>query len=113
MWQSLRGTKQVAVKMLKAGSSEEDKVKFLQEAAINGQFRHINVVRLMGVVTLDEPVRWCNTTTSVLLYEPFFYSKAMIVLELLSNGDLRKYLLNQRPTCVIPQSLYIQHSSFK
>ncbi len=46
----------MAVKMLKAGSSEDDKVKFLQEAAINGQFRHINVVRLMGVVTLDEPV---------------------------------------------------------
>ncbi len=56
IWQSSRGAREVAVKMLKAGSSEEDKVRFLQEAAINGQFRHINVVRLMGVVTLDEPV---------------------------------------------------------
>lgn len=46
-----------AVKTLHKGASEEDKVKFLQEAAINGQFHHSNVVQLFGVVTLDEPVR--------------------------------------------------------
>ena len=47
----------MAVKTLKPGSSEEDKVKFLREAAINGQFKHPNVVRLIGVVTVGEPVR--------------------------------------------------------
>jgi len=31
-------------------------VKFLQEAAISGQFRHPNVVKLLGVVTVGEPV---------------------------------------------------------
>ena len=36
---------------------EEEKVKFLQEAAILGQFRHPNVVKLMGVVTMGKPVR--------------------------------------------------------
>ena len=46
----------VAVKQLQPGASEEVKVKFLQEAAINGQFRHPNVVMLMGVVTVGEPV---------------------------------------------------------
>ena len=46
----------VAVKTLKPGSSETDKVKFLQEAAISGQFRHLNVVKLIGVVTADQPV---------------------------------------------------------
>ena len=56
IWQSRAGAKDVAIKMLKKGSSEEEKVKLLQEAAINGQFRHINVVKLLGVVTLDEPV---------------------------------------------------------
>ena len=56
IWQSRAGAKDVAVKMLKKGSAEEEKVKFLQEAAINGQFRHVNVVKLLGVVTLDEPV---------------------------------------------------------
>ena len=44
-----------AVKTLHEGASEEDKVKFLQEAAINGQFHHPNIVQLLGVITLDEP----------------------------------------------------------
>ena len=45
----------MAVKTIQ-GSNEEEKVKFLQEAAIMGQFRHPSVVKLMGVVTLGEPV---------------------------------------------------------
>ena len=56
MWESPKGALEVAVKQLQPGASEEDKVKFLQEAAINGQFRHPNVVMLMGVVTVGEPV---------------------------------------------------------
>ena len=56
VWLLSGGSKEVAVKILKEGSSEEDKVKFLQEAAINGQFWHPNIVRLMGVVTVGEPV---------------------------------------------------------
>lgn len=44
------------MKELKCSSLEENKVKFLQEAVIMGQFNHINVVRIYGVVTLDEPV---------------------------------------------------------
>ena len=56
-WQSPRGALDVAVKQLQPGASEGEKVKFLQEAAINGQFRHPNVVKLMGVVTVGEPVR--------------------------------------------------------
>ena len=56
VWLLPGGSLDVAVKTLKEGSSEEDKVKFLQEAAINGQFWHPNVVRLMGVVTVGEPV---------------------------------------------------------
>ena len=35
---------------------EEEKVRFLQEAAIMGQFSHPNVVKLYGVVTVGEPV---------------------------------------------------------
>ena len=56
VWQSPKGAMDVAVKQLQSGVSEEEKVKFLQEAAINGQFRHPNVVQLMGVVTVGEPV---------------------------------------------------------
>lgn len=47
---------QVAVKQLKSNAPVEDRVKFLQEAAIMGQFRHPNVIMLMGVVTLGDPV---------------------------------------------------------
>ena len=47
---------EVAIKTLRPESRQEDKLKFLQEAAINGQFRHPNIVRLHGVVTVGEPV---------------------------------------------------------
>ena len=57
MWSSPQNSVDVAVKTLKPGSSELDKIKFLQEAAINGQFRHPNVVKLLGVVTIGQPVR--------------------------------------------------------
>ena len=49
----------VAVKTLKEGAEEQDKVKFLQEAAIMGQFKHPNVVTMYGVVTEGEPVSVC------------------------------------------------------
>ena len=62
IWQSPAGAKKVAVKTLKSQASETDAVKFLQEAAINGQFKHPNIVKLFGVVTIGEPVRYliCN-----------------------------------------------------
>ena len=52
VWQSPQGAIEVAVKTLKRGATEEDTVRFLQEAAIMGQFRHPNIVELVGVVTL-------------------------------------------------------------
>ena len=57
--------------------SEQDKVRFLQEAAILGQFQHPNIVRLHGVVTVSDPV--------------------MILLELMKKGDLKKYLQTLQP----------------
>jgi len=63
----------VAVKSISERCSEAEKVKFLREAAIMGQFLHKNVVRLHGVVTEEE--------------------KLMIVLEYMPKGDLREYLL--------------------
>ena len=56
MWQSIKGPVHVAVKTLKTEALENEKVKFMQEAAIMGQFRHPNVVMLHGVVTVGEPV---------------------------------------------------------
>lgn len=57
VWESPYGSKEVAVKMLQPQVSDRDKkVKFLKEAAIMGQFLHPNIVKLHGVVTVNEPV---------------------------------------------------------
>ena len=55
-WSIFGNTKEVAVKTLKPGLSENDRVRFLQEAAIMGQFNHPHVVKLYGVVTVKDPV---------------------------------------------------------
>ena len=51
----------VAVKTLKLDkNSKKEKVRFLQEAAIMGQFMHNNVLRLHGVVFSDTTVMNCT-----------------------------------------------------
>ena len=67
---------QVAVKTLNSQYSESDRVKFLREAAIMGQFIHSNVVQLHGVVTEEENM--------------------MIILEYMPKGDLQNHLLKMR-----------------
>ena len=46
---------EVAIKTVKT-TTDLERIKLLQEAAIMGQFAHTNVVRLLGVVTVGEPV---------------------------------------------------------
>ena len=46
----------VAVKMLKQGATQGDKVAFLKEMAIMGQFAHPNIIRLFGYVTESDPL---------------------------------------------------------
>uniref|UniRef100_A0A1X7TJ27 Protein kinase domain-containing protein n=1 Tax=Amphimedon queenslandica TaxID=400682 RepID=A0A1X7TJ27_AMPQE len=72
------GSVSVAIKTLNDNTSEDERVKFLQEAAIMGQFHHPNVVKLHGVVTIGHPI--------------------MIVLELISGGDLKEYLNKFKPS---------------
>ena len=69
---------QVAVKTLNSQCSESDRVKFLREAAIMGQFLHNNVVQMHGVVTEEENM--------------------MIVLEYMPKGDLLNHLLTIKTT---------------
>ena len=71
-WECGEGPVEVAVKTLKSGSSEEEAVRFLQEAAIMGQFRHPNIVQLLGVVTLTEPV-----SCSIMLKRQTLYRDAV------------------------------------
>ena len=66
--QSAGGEVEVAVKTLKEGSKKEDRVKFLQEAAIMGQFKHPNVVTMYGVVTDGEPVSYSKHVTVIVCH---------------------------------------------
>ncbi|XP_065832464.1 uncharacterized protein [Oscarella lobularis] len=71
----------VAVKTLKS-TDPKDRVKFLQEAAIVGQFRHENIVELHGVVRGEQAT--------------------FIVLELMERGDLKNHLSEMRIREEIP-----------
>uniref|UniRef100_F6ZVC5 receptor protein-tyrosine kinase n=1 Tax=Ciona intestinalis TaxID=7719 RepID=F6ZVC5_CIOIN len=62
----------VAIKTLKAGYSTQQKLDFLGEASIMGQFDHPNVIRLEGVVTKSQP--------------------HMIITEYMENGSLDTFL---------------------
>jgi hypothetical protein len=65
---------EVAVKTLKDDATEEEKLKFLQEAAIMAQFSNSSVLKLLGIVENRQ--------------------SPMIVIELMENGDLRGYLIS-------------------
>lgn len=62
----------VAIKTLKAGSTERARRDFLAEASIMGQFEHPNVIFLQGVVTKCNPI--------------------MIITEFMENGSLDTFL---------------------
>ena len=84
------GPVDVAIKTLRSSAKEKDRVKFLQEAAINGQFQHPNIVQLHGVVTVGEPV---EENRSCPIHSHFLFPlQVMIVLEYMPNGDLRNFL---------------------
>ena len=50
---------EVAVKTLEGRTSAKEIVKFLQEAAIMGQFNHPNIVKIMGII-VNEPKVSCS-----------------------------------------------------
>ena len=56
-----------------------DQVKFLQEAAIMGQFKHPNVIKLYGMVTVGEPVSTVYVDGDLLsTIQLVFHSKAKV-----------------------------------
>ena len=44
----------MAVKCLKEGASEEEKICFLREAAIMGQFEHPNILQILGIAYSED-----------------------------------------------------------
>ncbi|XP_065907466.1 uncharacterized protein [Dysidea avara] len=65
----------VAVKKTKEGCSSREKENFLKEIIVMAQFMHPNIVRVFGSVDEGTPSPW-------------------LVLEYLSNGDLKTFLKN-------------------
>ena len=78
LWTISGATKELATKTLRPELPEEEKVKFLQEAAIMGQFSHPNVVKLYGVVTLGDPVSIVIPNTEAWLYR-VLYTQCIII----------------------------------
>eukprot|EP00731_Ephydatia_muelleri_P011732 Em0006g626a len=86
VWETANGSVPVAIKVLnpeKAGV-DKNKIKFLREVAIMGQFCHPNVVTLHGIVTEGGTM--------------------MMVLELLEKGDLQRCLASRTPDPKSPSS---------
>uniref|UniRef100_A0ACB8EER0 Ephrin type-A receptor 2 n=1 Tax=Sphaerodactylus townsendi TaxID=933632 RepID=A0ACB8EER0_9SAUR len=62
----------VAIKTLKSGYTEKQRIDFLSEASIMGQFSHHNIIHLEGVVSKAKPF--------------------MIITEFMENGALDRFL---------------------
>ncbi|XP_022668965.1 insulin-like growth factor 1 receptor isoform X4 [Varroa destructor] len=66
-----------AVKTVNEGAQIHERNEFLQEASTMKRFNSYHVVKLLGVVSKGQPV--------------------YVIMELMSNGDLKSYLRSHRP----------------
>ena len=61
-WKAPQGPIDVAIKVLKEshemGEKESHQLNLLKEAAVMGQFKHQNIVRLYGMVTVTQSVSY-------------------------------------------------------
>ena len=70
--------REVAVKTLADGSTEEKRIQFLQEAAIMSQFKHPSIITLHGVLMEREPVM------DFVLIDTAYYIYPIIIMVCLS-----------------------------
>jgi insulin receptor len=73
----LKGDIPVAVKTVAEGANIRQRYEFLNEASVMKEINTTHVVKLLGVVSQGQPV--------------------LVLMELMENGDLRKYLRALRP----------------
>ncbi|CAB3378566.1 Hypothetical predicted protein [Cloeon dipterum] len=69
-----------AVKTAGAQATERERMEFLKEASVMKEFKTNHVVRLLGVVSQGCPEL-----------------PALVIMELMANGDLKTYLRSHRP----------------
>ncbi|XP_046670760.1 proto-oncogene tyrosine-protein kinase ROS-like isoform X1 [Homalodisca vitripennis] len=75
----------VAVKTLRKGASQQMKLEFLKEAQLMSNFKHKNILQLLGVCLDNDP--------------------NFIIMELMEGGDLLAYLRSNRPLVAVENSL--------
>ncbi|WKY14070.1 hypothetical protein Q1695_004699 [Nippostrongylus brasiliensis] len=78
----------VAVKILRPGCEESEKIRFVKEAILMNNFDHPNIVKLLGVC-MDGP-------------------KEYLILELMEGGDLVNFLRASSPTDSHPSQLSLR-----
>ncbi|XP_043588860.1 insulin-like peptide receptor isoform X2 [Bombus pyrosoma] len=74
----------VAIKMIAETASQREKDEFLNEASVMKNFSTFHVIKLIGVVSSENP--------------PF------VIMELMENGDLKTYLRRIRDTVLVPNT---------
>ena len=72
--------REVAVKSLADGSTEENRIQFLQEAAIMSQFTHPNVIPLYGVLLEENHVSISNFPVQAITH---VFCQLLLMLQLL------------------------------
>ncbi|KAK6756999.1 hypothetical protein RB195_015058 [Necator americanus] len=82
------GETRVAIKTLRHGYEEAEKMKFMKEAILMNNFDHPNIVKLLGVC-LEGP-------------------KEYLILELMEGGDLLNFLKASSPTDSFPSQLSLR-----
>ena len=96
VWSVGSEEREVAVKSLADGSTEEKRIQFLQEAAIMSQFTHPNVITLHGVLLEEKHVSISNIPVQAMMYQ-LLCVQMMIVVELMKIGDLLEHLSSLKP----------------
>ena len=91
--------KEVAVKSLHGEVTKEERIKFLQEAVIMGQFNHPNIIKILGIVLEG------SVSTALMLYSSCYIIlnilfQMSIIIEIMRNGDLRNHLMSMKPRYV-------------
>ena len=97
-WKTTNGPVAVAIKILnpEMAGVDNNKIKFLREVAIMGQFCHPNVVTLHGITTQGETVELTISSSSMHI-QLRTHMQIMMVLELLEKGDLKCHLSSRIP----------------
>ena len=91
-----KGDIPVAIKTLKEAANSDMKVAFMREAAILAQFQHPNVLRMIGVLTTQQPYMMVTELLKTELAELLLKFKALHTLNN-TDGSVSVHKLNLPP----------------